>query len=234
LRIDRRLNLIVPIYGEEVPRRDASGAIVMADGEPVMDQPVIAHVHSIPLSTDVVDRYFMILGQTYTTIFTQGLGIVGGPPFAMRILKMLATQQKIWEDDPQSGLVGVKHGVIDEMIRLTTVAVPEGNGWMGVPLDIAVGRNFITAEDKAEVENAIVFFIVGSATLPLAQRKAVLIAAANASGAQISPLSFTEFTDSLKTSTGIVSSGEKSPAPAPAAPGPANAMVDGKPVSVPV
>jgi hypothetical protein len=234
MRIDKRLNLVVPIYGEEIPKLDAAGKPVMENGEPVTEQPVIAQVHATPLPSEVVDRYFMILAQTFSAIFSNGLGVLGGPAVAMKLLKSLSRDQKIWDDDPRTGLVGVKKGVVDEIERLTTVNVPDGSGWTPVPLAIAVERNFISEEDKAEVENAIVFFIVGSATLARAQRKEMLTAAAGLWGARTSPLSSTEFTDSLKTSTGTVNSGEKSPAPAPSAPGPANAMVDGKPASLPV
>lgn len=233
MRIDKRLNLVVPVYGEEVPKLD-DGQPVMENGQPVMDRPIIAYVHSTPLSAETVDRYFMILGQTFSAIFGNGLGVLAGPAVAMKLLRSIAREQKVWDDDPKAGLVGVKNGVVAEIERLTTVSVPDGSGWTPVPLAAAVERNFISEDDKAEVENAIVFFIVGSATLARAQRKEMLTAAASLWDARISPLTSTEFTDSLKTSTATVSSGETSPAPATAAPGPANAMVDGKPASVPL
>ena len=34
MRIDKRLNLVVPIYGDPVPVRDAEGAPVMENGQP--------------------------------------------------------------------------------------------------------------------------------------------------------------------------------------------------------
>ena len=233
MRIDKRLNLIVPVYGEEVAKLDGDGKPVMENGEPVTEQPVIAQVHATPLPSEVVDRYFMILAQTFSAIFSNGLGVLGGPAVAMKLLRSLSRDQKIWDDDPKSGLIGVKRGVVDEIERLTTVNVPDGTGWTAVPLAIAVERQFISEEDKSEVENAIVFFIVGSATLARAQRKEMLTAAAGLWGARTSPLNSTEFTDSLKTSTVTVNSGEKSPAPVPSVLGPANATVDGKPASVP-
>jgi hypothetical protein len=225
------LNLVVPVYGEEVPKLDAEGKPVMENGEPVVEQPVIAYVHSTPLSAETVDRYFMILAQTFAAVFNNGLGIATGPAVAMRILRSLAQEQKVWEDGP--GLVGVKNGVVAEIERLTMVSVPNGKEWSAVPLSVAIDRKFISEDDKTEVENAIVFFIVASATLARAQRKALITAAAGLWGAQTSPLNSSEFTDSLKTSTGTVSSGGTSPAPAPGAPGPANATVDGKPALVP-
>jgi len=234
LRIDRRLNLVVPIYGEEIPKLGDDNLPVMQDGEPVMEAPVVAYVHSTPLPAEVVDQYFMILGQTFSKIFSGGLGLASGPANAMRVMRSLAMEQKAWADDSASGTIGVKRGVVDQIERLTTVAVPADNGgWQSVPLAVAVDRKFISAEDKAEVENAIVFFIVASATLARAQRKAMVTAAADLWGAQTSSLSSTEFMASLKTSTATASSGEKSPATASVEAGPANATVDGKPASVP-
>lgn len=233
MRIDRRLNLVVPIYGEEVPKLGDDNLPVMQDGEPVMEAPVVAYVHSTPLPAEVVDQYFMILGQTFSKIFSGGLGLASGPANAMRVMRSLAMEQKAWADDSASGTIGVKRGVVDQIERLTTVAVPADNGgWQSVPLAVAVDRKFISAEDKAEVENAIVFFICAS-ELPRAQRKQIVSAGAALWGARTSPSNSTEFIASLKTSTATGSSGEKPPATASVDAGPANAMVDGKPALVP-
>jgi hypothetical protein len=218
MRIDKKLHLIVPIYqGEEG------------------DSPVVAHVHSMPLGEAVVDRYFMVLGQTYSAIFSQGLGLAGGPPHAMRVLRHIATERGVWHDDPKTGAIGVEHGLVEEMRRLTMVAALNKEGrWVDLPLQIAVDQGILSSEDKAEVENAIAFFIAASATLNRAQRPAMVKAAAELWGAQISSSTFTEFLTSLRTSTATGSSGEKSPAPASEKPAPANAMVAGKPASIPV
>lgn len=217
MRIDRKLNLVVPIYTDE------------EGGE------IVAYVHSTPVAEDVVDRFFMVLGQTYAAIFSQGLGLAGGPPHAMRVLRHVATERGVWFDDPKTQAVGVERGLVEEMRRLTNVAALSKDGkWEQLPLQVAVDRGILSGEDKTEVENAIAFFIVASATLGRAQRPAMLRAAAELWGAQISSSSFTEWTSSLKTSTETGSSGEKSRAAASAEPRPANATVDGKRRSVPV
>ena len=46
MKIDRKLHLVVPIYADE------------EGGD------IVAHVHSTPISEAVIDRYFMVLGQT--------------------------------------------------------------------------------------------------------------------------------------------------------------------------
>lgn len=243
MRVDKRLHLVVPIYEDEEGGR------------------IVAQVHSTPIAEEIVDRYFMVLGQTYSAIFSQGLGLASGPSHAMRVLRHIATERGVWNDDPKSGMVGVEKGLVEEMRRLTMVAVSVRDGdqpcgcqeadrasckrcggsgrvprfrWDQVPLQVAVDQGVLSRDDLTEVENAIAFFIVASATLPRAQRPAMLKAASDLWGAQVSSSSFTEWFSSLRTSTATASSGAKSPAPASGAPANANATVDGKPASVPV
>jgi hypothetical protein len=217
MKIDRKLNLIIPIYAD----------IDAKEGE---DAPIIARVHAVPLPEEVVERYFMVLAQTYSAIFSQGLGLAGGPAVAMRLLRQVATTQGAWADEARTGTVGVESGVVNEMRRLTTVMM---TGGQAVPLQVAVDQGFISADDQREVENAIVFFMLVSAMLGKAQRRSMVQAAAGLWGAQTSFLDSTAFMTSLRTSTVGGNTGGTSPAPAPATPAPATATVDGKPASVP-
>jgi hypothetical protein len=233
MRIDRKLNFVVPIYGEEKVKTDADGRPIKGqDGLPIVHQPVLAYVHSTPLAAEIVDQHFLILGQTFSQIFNRGLGAAAGPGLAMRLLKKIATDTRVWEDSPD-GERGVKNGLIEEIRRLTMVIVPEGAKWQPLPLQIAVDRKILNDEDRAEVENAIVFFIAVSATLNRAERKPMLETAAGLWSAQLTSLNSTDFAASLTTSTAAASSGAKSPAPASEDSGAANATVDGKPSSVP-
>ena len=216
MRIDKRLHLVIPIYQDE------------EGGE------IIAHVHSTPIAEEIVDRYFMVLGQTYSAIFSQGLGLAAGPPHAMRVLKAIAMERGKWHDDPKTGEAGVENGLVAEMKRLTMVDALIDGKWQDMPLEVAVARGVLSADDRIEVENAIAFFTAASATLGRAQRAGMLRAAAELWGAEISSLNFTAWRASSRTSTATASSGEKSPAPANDEPEAANATVAGKRRSVPV
>lgn len=216
MRIDKRLNLIVPIYDDETGK-------------------LVANVHSTPLSEETVERHFMLLAQTFSQVFSQGLGVASGPAVALRLLRRIADNSGTWID-AKTGEPGDGQILVEEIRRLTTVLVPGeiGQPWQQVPLQTAVERGFIGAEDRAEVENAIVFFIAASATLPRAQRKEMLTQAADLWGARLSSSSATDFAASLKTSTATANTGVKPLAPAIAPPAEAaNAVVDGKPVSLP-
>jgi hypothetical protein len=238
MKIDKRLNLIVPIYAdEEVARVDHAGKPVLDDaGKPIMDTPIVAYIHSTPLGEAVVDRYFMVLGQTYNAIFSQGLGFAAGPGHAMRVLRHIATEKGVWHDDPKRDQIGIERGLVEEMRRLTNVIAlgKEGRWDVQLPLQVASDQGVISEEDRREVENAIAFFIVAYATLNRAQREGVLTAAGDIWGAQLTSLTCTEWSNFLRTSTGTVNSGAKSPAPASEKPEHANATVDSKPRSVPV
>lgn len=206
VRIDRRLHLVVPIYG---------------DGD-----KIVAHAHSTPLSEESIDRWHKVLALTFNEITTGGYGFVAGPRHAMRILRDLGQR-----DDLATSV----REATDEIRRLTNVLAPAGEGqpWQPVPLQVAVDRKFITEEDRREVENAVVFFIVSCATFPRHMLRGMVEESAKIWGAQITSSSATGFLDSLRTSTATASSGEKSPAPAPADSATANAMVDGRPASLP-
>ena len=216
MRIDRKLHLIVPIYQDE------------EGGE------IVAHVHSTPISESVIDHYFMVLGQTYSAIFSQGLGLAGGPPHAMRVLKAIATERGKWHDDPKTGEIGVEHGLVDEMRRLTMVDAFKDGRWQDMPLDVAVAQGVLSTDDKTEVENAIAFFTAASATLGRAQRAGMLRAAAELWGAEISPLNFTEWRSSSRTSMSAANTGEKPSADVKEALPPANAVGGVKRRSLPV
>ncbi len=241
VRIDKRLNLTVPIYSdpEDCAACKGAGAIdgkrcQPCDGTGKQPEHVVAYVHSVPLGEEVVDRYFMLLGRTYNAIFSQGLGFAAGPGHAMRVLRHIAVELGVWGDDPKAQTVGAQRGLVEEIRRLTMVATLTKDGWRDLPWAVAVDQGAITAQDRAEVENAIAFFIAASATLNRANLQGVLEAAGSIWGAQTSSSSFTELMSSLRTSTGTGSTGAKAPAAASGGSAPANATVGGQPRSVPV
>lgn len=214
MKIDRRLHLVVPIYDDNL-------------------ETVRAYVHSTPIPRELFETYFMIISQTFSAIFTEGLNVAGGPGCAMVLMKQLALKKRVWEDDVENATIGVKNGLVQEIRRLTNVIVPADRGWQQVPLHVAVDRGMIDAEDAVEVENAIVFFIVVSAVMKRSQRGDMLASAAGVWDARITSSNSTEFMSSLTTSTGTASSGAKPLADAIVDSGNATATADGKPLSLP-
>lgn len=181
--INKKLNLVIPIYQE---------------GDRVL------YVHSAPILRETFERYFMVLSRAFTLLYSKGLGVMAGPRVAALLIKQVAVAEGEWE-----GPLGVERGLIAEFHRLSNVIVPTERGWQPVPLDEAIKSKLIDAEDIAEVENAIGFFMLASSMHRKDQLKGTLEAAAELWSAQITSLDSTEFLSSLPTLTPPANSGEK-------------------------
>jgi hypothetical protein len=99
-----------------------------------------------------------------------------------------------------------------EIRRLSNVVALGPKGWAGVPLQVALDEGTIGEDERAEVENAIVFFTVASLVHRRADLPAILDGASKLWGAQTTLLNATEFAASLPTSTKDASSGERAKA----------------------
>lgn len=182
MRIDRKLNFVIPIVDED-------------------DKPY-AYVHSAPISTDVFDKYFLPLARTYSSIFALGLGPIAGPRVADKLLKKTSMDIGIWE-----GPEGVQAGLISEIHRLTNVVTIGKNGWETVPFGFAKQNKLLNDADIAEVEAAICFFCVTYAVHPRNKLSEYLGVASSLWTAQTTSSNSTEFANSLPTSTVVVSIG---------------------------
>ena len=177
--IDRRLNLVIPIYGD----KDA----------------VVAWVHSTPIGREVFDAYYRVLGRVYAAIHgdaTDALGPTAGPRMAAMLLRDEAQRMGIW-----GGPAGVQAGLVSEIRRLTNVAAPGPKGWEVLPYDDAIRAGRLDADDAAEVDNAIVFFTVGWWVYPKGRREAALSGAARLWSGHSTSSTVTEYAAGLPTST---------------------------------
>jgi hypothetical protein len=184
MRIDKKLNLIIPIE---------------SDDDPALYR---AYVHSTPVSSQVFDNYFLIIGQAWTSIFTEGLGIVGGTRVADKLLKKVAIDKGVWD-----GETGVQEGFINEMHRLTNVFTTTGRGWEMIPWDDAVKKKMLSQDEISEIESALVFFTLASLMNRKKELMGVLGGAMTMWGARVEFLSCTEFLNSLRTLTAAENSG---------------------------
>lgn len=181
MRIDKALNLVVPVETE-------AGT---------------AYIHSVPLSREVFERYFLVISKTFAELYAQGLNFLAGPRVAALLLKKVAQELDVWE-----GEGGVQNGLMAEIRRLSNVMVPTDAGWQAVMLDDAVRRGALTAEDMQEAEGVLVFFICISAMHKRAEVGQFLTGMCELWGTQICSSSFTEYRDSLQTSTATEISSE--------------------------
>jgi hypothetical protein len=184
--INRRLNLVIPIYDDVDATR------------------VAAYVHAAPISREVFEANFMLISKTFAMIHGAGLGEVSGPGVAALVMREMA-KQLFGEQDYARHLTPLQN----EIRRLSNVLLPTDAGWDTLPLEDALRLKKLSDEDAAEVENALAFFTVGSVMYPRPIRATMLDGAAKMWAAQTTSLNSTEFGVSLTTSIGDASSGAR-------------------------
>lgn len=184
MRIDRKLHLVIPLTGT--------------------DGSIRTYVHSTAITSDIFEKYWLVISKTFAAIHSEGLGNVAGPRVADKLLKMTAEQLGIWKD--------VQTGLVAEIQRLTNVLVQGDDGWELMPFHDAKKQGLLEPEDAAEVEAAVTFFTVASSMYRREIRALMLAGAAELWGAQISSQNCTDTLTSLQTSTEAANSGAKTPA----------------------
>ena len=195
MRIDDRLNLVIPIEA--------------GDG-------VKAYVHSTPIGVETFERYYLVLGKLFSRLMTEGLNYTVGPRVAYMMLRdvALATPRPPnpgatwWE-----GTDGVEMGLLAEIERLTNVIGPNpnGEGWSTLPLRAAVDavdpatnrpvKKWLTREEFTEAMGQVTFFMVASQAPPMGTRASFVMRAADTYGSRTTSLNSTEYANSLRTST---------------------------------
>ena len=140
MKIDKRLNLVTEVQTDE-------GTVF---------------VHSMPISSEVFEKYFLVISKTFAAIIGEGLSFVSGPRVAALMLKKIATDLGVWD-----GKDGVNNGLMAEIRRLSNVVMPTENGWKTYPLQDVIDKGMLDESDIAEVEGLIAFL---SAPLPCLER----------------------------------------------------------------
>jgi hypothetical protein len=193
--INRHLNIVIPVE--------------RSDGTKM-------YVHAAPIKFEVFERYHLVLAKTFSAFAHNGLDPMSGPSVAALVLRSVAETTPRpnggnWWEGPDG--VGGESGLLSEIRRLSNVVLPvEGEGWKTVPLQSAFDRKLVDEEEKMEVTNLLAFFTVVSLVAPRVDRQRLIRGMASIYELQTTLLSFTEFVDSLKTSTQEDTTGEKSQA----------------------
>lgn len=179
MRIDKRLNIVIPLP------RDEEGTV---------------YVHATPVSREVFETYFIPMSVAFSRIWDEGLAIRTGPRVAYMMLKKVSEERRIWD-----GPDGVAAGLAEEMKRLTNVFLPTPNGWNTVAMYSAIEQRLLSPDEIRTVENAVCFFTLASAIFPSREVASILAAMNDLWGTQSVLLSSMEFVASLRTSTVPVS-----------------------------
>ena len=172
IKMNEKLHLVIPVYADESEKSD-----------------IIAYVHSAPISREVFEAHFMLIGKVFSGIYAEGLGMIAGPKMAYLMLHRIAAREK----DEEGALA-----LMNEIRRLTNVLLRTPGGWDTLPFQDVADHGSLPPEDIAEAVNSIVFFIVTSSMRRGKDRKEILAGAAKIWDAQITSLDCTAFGASLK------------------------------------
>ena len=180
MKIDRKLNIIIPVDVE--------------DGRTV-------YVHSTPISREVFEEHFLVLSKTFAAIYAEGLGSIAGPRIAGLMLKRVATEMGV--------LDVVERGLLAEVRRLTNLVQFGDRGWETEHFQGIVDGKRLEADDLAEIENALVYFTVASSMHKRRDLGPILDGALKLWSGSTSSLDCTAFAASLTTSIKADASGKK-------------------------
>jgi len=190
MRLDKKLNLIIPLERE--------------DGTQV-------HIYHTPISRDIYNTYFRILNMVGTQVYANDLSFFGGPEAAFLMLKEISenTARPDGSGNWWEGENGVEKGLIEELWRKTQVLNLSPSGWDLLPFDVAIARDdkgnwrsdILSEDEAAEVCGGIVFFTFSTFMRQNPVISRGLIAAAALFDWQLSSLALTEYRTSLTTLT---------------------------------
>lgn len=172
MKIDRKLNIVLELE--------------LNDGRP-------AHVHSVPVDGKVCEAHYLFISVAMTRLY----GSLGANPAAVSRVCYFMLRDLI-QEDPR--FKNADQSFLQEVWRLTNVAIPGERGWEQVPFYECMqeGNPYLSPEDVREVQNYICFFTAASWLHPRREREG-MYEFLTAYGARITSSSFTEVTSSLPT-----------------------------------
>jgi hypothetical protein len=181
ISINKKLNLVIPIEENDVAK---------------------AWIHSTPISKEVFESNYLLLVRTLSDLYGNGVG----PVMAVRVAKLglIDTAKKM--NDQQD----ISINLINEIHRLTSIIMPNSAGrWESLPYDVVSSRHLLDEDSLAEVENALVYFIVASAIHLKNELPAVYQGLYQIWNAQTISLNAMEYSNSLPILISTENTGER-------------------------
>ena len=119
------------------------------------DENGLVYIHSNSVSRSVFEQFYLELGKVFSQCFdsiNEAHLALSAPQLAYPALKSIAQKAGNWD-----GAGGVKFGLVNEIIRLTNVAVSTEAGWETITFDTAVKKGILNEDEEAEVLSSLVF-----------------------------------------------------------------------------
>jgi hypothetical protein len=177
-------------------------------------EPLIWAYHT-PIGREVFESNYSAIAAANMKLFGKGqiFAQVSGPIIATLALRDAAKADAIENGVEIDGDPATP--VLAEIKRLTMIIAPSAQGYDTVPVDVALSRNLIDAEDWKEAESAIVFFTCGLWMSHRTLRELKRDALASALKGSVTSLDPTAFVASLQTSTKQETSAPPEPSSVP-------------------
>jgi hypothetical protein len=151
------------------------------------------YLHSMPISIAVFKEHYLVIGRTFTGIFTNGLGPITGPKIAKYMMLDQAEQLGLKDH--------IERSFLNEVRRLTNAVIVGKSGWETIPYSEVLKRSLIDEEGVEEAENILVYFMCVSSVRLKTEIDLTLNGLQLLWDAQTTSLNVTEFMNSLRTST---------------------------------
>lgn len=156
------------------------------------------HVYSLPLARSIFETFVLELGETYSKVFgayDPKHVAMTAPQMAFPALRAIAKRMGTWD-----GPDGLEVGLVNELVRLTTVAHSGPGGWTQIPLQLSLTREILDEDAYAEVLSSLCFFFLALRVGPDVLMSDTLGMAGAARGWQYTSSDFTAWLASLPTS----------------------------------
>lgn len=160
------------------------------------DQGVRIHAYHTPISRAVFEANYRLIAATKAQLSSKGIyyQMDTGPRIAAMVLR-----DEGKKDEAESGTDGAS-ALLTEIKRLTTLLIPSATGWESVPVDTAIARQAIDAEEWGEALSALVFFTCHFALARKAERHDMAEAVSSILKASITALPPSDYLSSLPKS----------------------------------
>lgn len=179
MKIDDNLNIVLPLV----------------EGTPDIDA-----FHS-PIDRPVFEANYRLLAATRAALGSKGshYQLITGPQIAAMTLREEGRKDAVENGDPKGD--GGAAAFIAELKRRTLVLCPSESGWERLPVDTAISRDMIDAEDWEDGLSHLVFFTCHWWLAKKSERPTIREAMGDLLGMSFTSSNATAYCDSSPTST---------------------------------
>lgn len=178
MRIDEKLNLVVPVRGDD-------------------EEPRCFAFH-VPISREVFETHFRALSLMHAEIVGRDSSYMGaGIRCASLIFRDISASEAA-KRGPQGA--DRSAALLGEIKRLTTILAPQDRHWETMPVDVAISAGQLSADEWSEVESALVFFTGAYWMASASKRNDLTLAIASMIGSSTTLLQPLAFADGLPAS----------------------------------